>query len=1294
MTTHTLTPNGVHTPSGYTYVGATSGPAALVDDSDSSYVQIAAGVGFDFTLSDLTLPAGAVVKSTKLTFRTNRSAGSAVTAPVRLTAAGLGSAPGLTLTPTTTITSYDTATVTSAVTATELNALRVTAFNNGESSDGVLRFYKAAVTVVVAHRPTVHVTAPTGTVTTTTAPVVSWTYTPGSDGGPQERAQVRIFTAAQWAAEGFDPETSTAEYDSGELAGATLNHAPTEALENGTTYYVHVRAAQITNGVAQWSAWSWVTFDAEADTAEVDSVTATPQNDDGSIEVTVARDTGYQAWNYVRVERSTDNGTTWSPVRGGTKIDGTDEYVTAFSGDLATIVDYEVPNGTAAIYRARAYRTPLVQPPPEGGGGTEPVGISVDEDFSSGTTAADVGFTNFVSSMVVNTGRFRANSEYTDSRAYYATSLESPDHWVEADVVFGNGAAWEDDWPGLIARHGGSGSTTYYLLEHIGDYARTSDFRLSKVISGTRTALKYGDWPVSFSGGNTYRFRLEVSGSTIRFLVDDVVCLEHTDSSITTGNYVGLAHYRESTDTLFDNFAAGSASGSSSGSGESGVNVVVAQNFNVANGTTTTDLGFVSVGGSGPGGSLTSIRTDGGRAEPSTTSTDAYVYHGTPLGSVDHYVEADVVIAQRLTKGGHFAGIMARMRPGSTYTYWRLETYGSSHNVRLLGIVNNVTQYEDYASVSLVPGRTYRFRLECRGTSIKGYVNGSLLFNVTSSLITDGEYAGLKMRSSTADRLYVDNFEAGNFLTSRSITPSGYFNTNAGRIYGPDGAQFHALGVNVVVAASPAANSDSAWTSLLTAQGHADDAAALDMTAVRFIVPDPLVQHRPDYPTTTTDVTRADVLAGLIEAIDEYIAEGIVCLYKIFPDRGPGSNPSLDEVRGSWALEVLDALIAEYKTNPARQLVWLCPMSEPYGWIADDGTGPGADWDPVGTWLYDRCRAAGWDGVIVWELPNQGTAFELAADTTIVSGWLADGSKDRVVVGWNYWGWPTSTTPLLAKDSTIIGRGIPLALLEFGEHRSHSGSSTSSDYEFSPYEYLGPDYAFNAAGAIDQGFGALFWTGGFTTSDESVCYASTGSTFWGSGTKSATWTSLHSELTSPSLVTPHGGGPFTTPIPTAASSGSGSGGGGAGTLIAGSWVSSSSATWSSSDDWLKDVQHPARNVAVVIAEQPAIERARPSGRFKPLGRSRPVVVSDEMGSGELDVTFVTLTDDDAVAVLDLLESAPIVLVQTPATERFGSTFLHVDTVSEVRTAPTVEGEPSRYIKITAVEVDAPEDETA
>jgi hypothetical protein len=1292
MTTHTLTPNGVHTPSAYTYAGATSGPAALADDSDSSYVQIAAGIGFDFTLSDVTLPLGAVVKSAQLTFRTNRSAGSAVSAPFYLTSAEVGATAAQTLTPSTSITTYETAKVGTAIGQDPLNALRVVAHNNGEASDGVLRIYKAFATVVVAERPTVHVTAPNGTVTTTSTPVVSWTYTPGSDGGPQERAQVRIFTAAQWAVAGFDPETSTAEYDSGEISGAGLAHTPTDALANGETYFVFVRAAQLVNGVAQWSAWSWVTFDAEADVAEVDTVTATASSSTGAIEVTVTRDSAYKAWNYVRVERSTDAGTTWTPVRGGTKVDGADEFVSAFAGDSLTIVDYEVPNGTDAVYRARAFRTTEAVPPPEQPG-AEPTGITVSQTFSSGTTAADVGFTNFLSTMVVSSGRFRANAEYTDSRAYYATSLESPDHWVEADVVFGAGVAWEDDWPGLIARH--NGSSTYYLVEHIGDYARTSDFRLSKVVSGTRTAIAYGDWPVTFTAGNTYRFRLEVTGSTIRFLVDDVVSIEKVDSSITTGNYVGLSHYREGTDTLLDNFEAGSGAGSSTGSGTTGVSRTVSQNFNVADGTTTTALGFASVGGSGPGGSLTTIRTDGGRAEPSTTSTDAYVYYDEGLGSSDHYAEADIVIAGRQTKGGDFAGVMVRMRPGSTYTYWRLETYGSSHNVRLLGIVNNVTQYEDYAPVWLVPGKSYRFRLEAKGNKIRGYVNGALKFDVTSTLITDGEYAGLKMRAAVANRLYVDNFEAGNFATGSSVAPSGYFNVTSGKIFNPDGLQFYPLGVNVVVAASPPANTDADWTGLRTAQGHADDAAALGMNTVRFIVPDPLTQHRPDYPPATTDVTRAEVLAGLLEAIAEYIAEGIVCLWKIFPDNGPGSNPTLEDVRSSWALEVFDAVIAEFKTDPLRQLVWLCPMSEPYGWIADDGTGPGAAWDPVGTWLYERARTAGWDGVFVWDLPNNAQAFEQAADTTVVTGWLADGPKVRTVLGWDYWGFPTSTTPLLAKDDTLIAAGVAVVLQEFGEHRSHTGAATSPDYEFSPYEYLGASYAFNAAGAIDRGLGALFWHGGFTDDADAVCTTTAGSAFWDAGTRSDAWDLLYDELTTPTLQSPHGDGPFTTPIPTTtAGSGSGTGGGGAGTLIAGSWVTSVAAAWTSARTWLKDVLSPSRNTPVTIAQQPSAKRARRQGRFAPLNRRTPVVVSEVLRSAEVDLTFVTLTDDEAEAVLEVLESAPVVLIQTPADERLGSTYLAIDSVDEVRTAPGVEAEPSRLWDVSAVEVDAPEDETA
>ena len=97
---------------------------------------------------------------------------------------------------------------------------------------------------------------PSGTITTTRKPTIGWTYTQGSDGSAQTYFRVKVFSAAQYGAGGFDPNTSASSYDSTVLAGAGTSHVLTSPLVNGVTYKAYVLTYQTTNGIAQPSAWA------------------------------------------------------------------------------------------------------------------------------------------------------------------------------------------------------------------------------------------------------------------------------------------------------------------------------------------------------------------------------------------------------------------------------------------------------------------------------------------------------------------------------------------------------------------------------------------------------------------------------------------------------------------------------------------------------------------------------------------------------------------------------------------------------------------------------------------------------------------------------------------------------------------------------------------------------------------------------------------------------------------------------------------------------------------------------
>jgi hypothetical protein len=132
-----------------------------------------------------------------------------------------------------------------------------------------LRLTEAYVDVEVDTQPTVTAVTITGAASST-RPGWSCTYTTLDDDGVQTRIQVRVFSAAQYGASNFSPDTSPATWDSGIMVGAATSGTTGAApfadphgrlgvdLVNGVTYKWYVRAARDWPGPAGplwWSDW-------------------------------------------------------------------------------------------------------------------------------------------------------------------------------------------------------------------------------------------------------------------------------------------------------------------------------------------------------------------------------------------------------------------------------------------------------------------------------------------------------------------------------------------------------------------------------------------------------------------------------------------------------------------------------------------------------------------------------------------------------------------------------------------------------------------------------------------------------------------------------------------------------------------------------------------------------------------------------------------------------------------------------------------------------------------------------
>lgn len=128
---------------------------------------------------------------------------------------------------------------------------------SGSPSNADFRVYKSYVSIVYNEAPVVTVTAPTGTVSTTTTPTVSWTYT-DPEGDSQERVEIAVFTAAQYGIAGFDPTSSPATYRLPSTY-TSVNSWVLESLANSTTYRVYVRASD-SGSSGRFGNWAYSGF--------------------------------------------------------------------------------------------------------------------------------------------------------------------------------------------------------------------------------------------------------------------------------------------------------------------------------------------------------------------------------------------------------------------------------------------------------------------------------------------------------------------------------------------------------------------------------------------------------------------------------------------------------------------------------------------------------------------------------------------------------------------------------------------------------------------------------------------------------------------------------------------------------------------------------------------------------------------------------------------------------------------------------------------------------------------------
>jgi len=160
------------------------------------------------------------------------------------------------------------------------------------------------VDVETTTQPTVTVTAPSGTITDTTFPSVTWTYA-DADGDPQSAYEVKIFDAATYNGASFDPETSTPTVETG-VVTSTNNGQTLEAdLADGTTFRAYVKVAQLLNGSNYFSDYAYSQFTIDVEAPATPLITASYDSNIEAVTLTVFGRTNVLSANQASLETNT-----------------------------------------------------------------------------------------------------------------------------------------------------------------------------------------------------------------------------------------------------------------------------------------------------------------------------------------------------------------------------------------------------------------------------------------------------------------------------------------------------------------------------------------------------------------------------------------------------------------------------------------------------------------------------------------------------------------------------------------------------------------------------------------------------------------------------------------------------------------------------------------------------------------------------------------------------------------------------------------------------------------------------
>jgi hypothetical protein len=142
-------------------------------------------------------------------------------------------------------------------------------------------------------------------------------------------------------------------------------------------------------------------------------------------------------------------------------------------------------------------------------------------------------------------------------------------------------------------------------------------------------------------------------------------------------------------------------------------------------------------------------------------STLSFVLYGSALDTSDHY--AEIVLSNATATS---MGVLARADVNGTNFYlWR-------NNGTSWSLFHNLGgSFTSVGSFVAAPANGDVARIQCVGSTVKGFVNGIERVSVTDTTITTGAYVG--MRSEASSTMRYDNFAASDIGTT--VNTSAFF---------------------------------------------------------------------------------------------------------------------------------------------------------------------------------------------------------------------------------------------------------------------------------------------------------------------------------------------------------------------------------------------------------------------------------------------------------------------------------------------------------------------------------------